>query len=119
MNAVERIAALQANRKAEAQAKAQAEKESKRALWARIKTDAPELAKLLVELKEAGLSPQIPRVTWPESPAFKAGDEIGPKTYVWIAEEINGVAGIVWPYRGKQVTKRKSYGRKQRIARRI
>ena len=94
MNAVERIAALQAKRKAEAQAKLQAETQSKQALWTRIKTDAPDLAKWLTQFREAGLSPQMPRVTWPESPAFKAGDEIGPKTYVWIAEEINGVAWL-------------------------
>lgn len=94
MNAVERIAALQANRKAEAQAKAQAEKESKRALWARIKTDAPDLAKWLTQFREAGLSPQMPRVTWPESKQEGRCDEIGKNCHVWIAEEINGVAWL-------------------------
>lgn len=110
---VGRLEAIQARHKQANAAKVQAERESKQALWSRIKTEAPDLAKWLVQFREAGLSPQVPRVTWPESKQEGRGDEIGPNTYVWVGHEINAVTGIVGSYRGKQLAKKRSYGRKQ------
>ena len=91
MGPKERLEAMQARHKQAAIAKLQAEQERKagqlrlaEAHRERIKVAAPDLWQWLVELKEAGLEPQMPRVEWANSTHGERGDEIGPKTYVWV-----------------------------------